>query len=86
MEVSKQYIIDKGGFKKELPYVIDIMVKSVPPEVPRNLALAIVLSEVSAFVSSWRNNILMNSPSKKLKTLVPTNTYIFSLVVKGNIS
>jgi hypothetical protein len=83
MEVSKDYITKLGGFKKELPYVIDIMVKSIPGEVPRNLALAIVLSEVSAFVSSFRNNILLNTPSKKMKTVVPMNSYIFSLSPSG---
>jgi hypothetical protein len=83
MEVSKAYISDLGGFKKELPYIIDTMVKSIPNNVPRNLALTIVLSEVSAFISSFRNNILLNTASKKIKTLVPTNTYIFSLSPSG---
>ena len=83
MLVSKKFIESKGGFKKELPYIIDIMVKSIPKEVPRTLALTIVLSEVSAFISSFRNNILLNTPSKKIKTLVPTNTYIFALSPSG---
>ncbi len=83
MLISKKYIEDLGGFKKELPYIIDIMVKSIPPEVPRSLALAIVISEVSSFISSFRNNILLNSASKKIETLVPTNTYIFSLSPSG---
>ena len=83
MEVSKKYITKLGGFKDELPYILDIMVKSIPKEVPRNLALTIVLSEVSAFISSFRNNILLNAKSKKLKTIVPTNTYIFSLSPSG---
>jgi hypothetical protein len=83
MLISKKYIEDMGGFKPELPYVVDIMVKSIPAEVPRNLALTIVLSEISAFVSSFRNNILLNSSSPKIKTLVPTNSYIFSLSPSG---
>ena len=83
MQVSKDYITKLGGFKPELPYIIDIMVKSVPEEVPRSLALIIVLSEVSTFISSWRNNILLNTPSKKIKTLVPTNIYAFALSPSG---
>ena len=83
MLVSKKYIEGLGGFKNELPYILDIMVKSVPKEVPRNLALTIVISEVSAFISSYRNNILLNAKSKKIKTTVPTNTYIFSLSPSG---
>jgi len=83
MLISKKFIEDLGGFKKELPYIIDIMVKSIPEEVPRNLALTIVISEVSAFISSFRNNILLNTASKKLITLVPTNSYVFSLSPSG---
>ena len=48
------------------------------------LALTIILSEMSAFISSFRNNISIKcNKSKKLKTLVPTNTYIFSLSPSG---
>ena len=83
MEVSKQYLKDLGAFTTEVPYIVDIMTKSIPAEVPKNLALTIVLSEISAFLCSFRNNILMNTPSKKLSTKVPTNTYIFSLSPSG---
>ena len=83
MQVSKDYITKLGGFNPDLPYLIDIMVKAIPKDVPRNLALTIVISEISAFISSFRNNILLNAKSKKMKTLVPTNTYIFSLSPSG---
>ena len=59
------------------------MVKSIPGDVPKNLALSIAISEASAFVTSWRNSILLNTPGTKLKTLVPTNSYIFSLSPSG---
>ena len=83
MLISKNYITKLGGFKPELPHLIEMMVKSIPGDVPKNLALSIAISEASAFVTSWRNSILLNTPGTKLKTLVPTNSYIFSLSPSG---
>jgi hypothetical protein len=79
----EDYFKSKGAFDTKLPYIIDIMSKSIPDNVPKNLALTMVLSEVAKFVNQYRNTIRLNTPSKKVETLVPTNLYLFGLSPSG---
>jgi hypothetical protein len=79
----EEYLKDKGVFDGKLPYILDIMTKSIPDNVPRNLALTMVLSEVAKFVNQYRNTIRLNTPSKKVETLVPTNIFLFGLSPSG---
>ena len=83
MEISRKYIESLGGFSGELPSTINLMLNVIPSNVPRRLALAIVLSELTTFISSFRNNIQLNTDSTKHKTYVPTNLFLMGLAPSG---
>jgi hypothetical protein len=83
MDISRKHIESLGGFSGKLPDTIKLMLNVVPKKVPEKLALSIVLSELTVFITSFRNNIQLNTDSKKHKTFVPTNAYNFCLSPSG---
>ena len=74
----KAYIVERGGFTKEIHPMVESTLKVISGEVPERLKMSITLSELITFTSHLRKNIILHDGTE-----VPCNAIVFALSGSG---
>ena len=77
-ELLSEYVISKTSSAPKYPEIVQRGIDTISGEIPFNLKLAIVLSELISFASHLRKPIRLYDG-----TLVPTNAIVFALSASG---